>query len=101
MIPRLFKFTILAVCALSVSACLPAKQFYWGSYEESLFSRQQHAGAGGEAEAATMLLATINEDIMPGYTVVFAAMALAGLWWRWLLVLAGLPAVREVADGNV
>jgi len=61
MIPRLFKFTILAVCALSVSACLPAKQFYWGSYEESLFSRQQHAGAGGEAEAATMLLATINE----------------------------------------
>ena len=59
--PRLFKFTILAVCALSVSACLPAKQFYWGSYEESLYSRQQHAGAGGEAEAATMLLATINE----------------------------------------
>jgi len=59
--PRLFRFTILAVCALSVSACLPAKQFYWGSYEESLFSRQQHAGAGGEAEAATMLLATINE----------------------------------------
>jgi hypothetical protein len=59
--PRLFKFIILAICALSVSACLPAKQFYWGSYEESLFSRQQHAGAGGEGEAATMLLATINE----------------------------------------
>ena len=59
--PRLVKFTILAICALSVSACLPAKQFYWGSYEDSLYSRQQHAGAGGEAEAATMLLATINE----------------------------------------
>lgn len=28
-----------------------------------------------------LLLATINEDIMPGYTVVFAAMALAGLWF--------------------
>ena len=68
MMPRLFRLTILFACAVSVSACLPAKQFYWGSYEESLFSRQQHAGAGreeqeqgGEAEAATMLLATINE----------------------------------------
>ncbi|MDI1287214.1 MAG: hypothetical protein PSV46_22710 [Reyranella sp.] len=28
-----------------------------------------------------LLLATINEDIMPGYTIVFAAMALAGLWF--------------------
>ncbi|HMI38376.1 MAG TPA: DUF4810 domain-containing protein [Nitrospiraceae bacterium] len=46
---------------MSVSACLPAKQFYWGSYEDSLYSRQQHAGANGEAEAASMLLATINE----------------------------------------
>jgi hypothetical protein len=61
MMPRLLRLTILFACALSVSACLPAKQFYWGSYEDSLYSRQQHAGAGGEAEAATMLLATINE----------------------------------------
>ena len=61
MMPGLLRLTILFACALSVSACLPAKQFYWGSYEESLYSRQQHAGAGGEAEAATMLLATINE----------------------------------------
>jgi hypothetical protein len=61
MMPRLFTLTILFACALSVSACLPPTQFYWGSYEESLFSRQQHAGAGGEAEAATMLLATIND----------------------------------------
>jgi len=61
MMPRLLRLTILFACALSVSACLPAKQFYWGSYEESLYSRQQHAGAGGETDAATMLLATINE----------------------------------------
>ena len=61
MMPRLFKFTILAVCALSVSACLPTTQFHWGSYEESLFSRQQHAGVEGEADATSMLLATINE----------------------------------------
>jgi hypothetical protein len=58
---RLFRLTILFACAASVSACLPAKQFYWGSYEDSLYSRQQHAGANGETEAATMLLATINE----------------------------------------
>lgn len=58
---RPFALFLLAASALSVSACLPAKQFYWGSYEESLYSRQQHAGASGEAEAATMLLATINE----------------------------------------
>lgn len=63
MMPGLLRLTILFACALSVSACLPAKQFYWGSYEESLYSRQQRAGAGGEAEAATMLLATINEAL--------------------------------------
>lgn len=61
MMPRLFRLTLLFACAVSVSACFPAKQFYWGSYEDSLYSRQQHAGAEGEAEAATMLLATINE----------------------------------------
>lgn len=61
MMPGLLRLTILFICALSVSACLPAKQFYWGSYEESLYSRQQHTGAGGETDAATMLLATINE----------------------------------------
>ncbi len=61
MMPHLFRFIILFACAVSVSACLPAKQFYWGSYEDSLYSRQQHAGAGGETDAATMLLATINE----------------------------------------
>ncbi len=59
--PRVFKFTLLCVCALSMTACLPQKQFYWGSYEESLFYRQQHAGAGGENDATTKLLATIEE----------------------------------------
>ena len=61
MMPRLLSFATLIVCALGVTACMPASQFYWGSYEESLYSRQQHAGAGGETEAATMLLATIND----------------------------------------
>jgi hypothetical protein len=61
MMPRILSSTILLACAVSVSACLPSKQFYWGSYEESLYSRQQQAGAQGETEAATMLLATINE----------------------------------------
>ena len=61
MMPRLLRLTILFACALSVSACLPAKHFYWGSYEDCIYSRQQHAGAEGETEAATMLLATINE----------------------------------------
>lgn len=59
--PRLFTLTVLLACALSLSACVPSKQFYWGSYEDSLFSRQQHAGATGETEAVTMLLATIND----------------------------------------
>ena len=61
MMPHLFRLTILFACAVSISACLPAKQFYWGSYEDSLYSRQQHAGANGEAEATSMLLTTINE----------------------------------------
>lgn len=59
--PRLFRFAILIVCAMSVSACHPSGQFYWGSYEQSLFSRQQHAGVEGEAEAVTVLLATITD----------------------------------------
>ncbi len=59
--PRLVIFAVLFACALSVSACAPTKQFYWGSYEDSLYSRQQHAGAEGEAKAVTQLLAVINE----------------------------------------
>ncbi|MDP1767566.1 MAG: DUF4810 domain-containing protein [Nitrospirota bacterium] len=61
MMPRLVTVASLFACVLGVTACMPASQFYWGSYEDSLYSRQQHAGAGGETEAATMLLATIND----------------------------------------
>lgn len=61
MMPGLSSFTILLACALSVGACAPSTRFYWGSYEDSLFSRQQHAGAGGEADATTALIATIND----------------------------------------
>ncbi len=61
MMPRLVTFAVLFACALSASACAPTKQFYWGSYEDSLYSRQQHAGAEGEAKAVTQLLAVINE----------------------------------------
>lgn len=61
MMPRLVTVVAVFACAMGVTACMPAPQFYWGSYEESLYSRQQHAGAGGETEAATMLLATIND----------------------------------------
>jgi hypothetical protein len=45
---------------LTATGCVQ-RQFYWGSYEDSLFSRQQHAGPEGEAGAATMLISTLNE----------------------------------------
>jgi hypothetical protein len=45
---------------LTITGCVQ-HQFYWGSYEDSLFSRQQHAGPEGETGAATMLISTINE----------------------------------------
>ncbi len=52
---------IFVALLFTTPACAPQKQFYWGSYEDSLFARQQHAGAGGETEAATMLISTFNE----------------------------------------
>ena len=61
MMPRLLSLTVLSVLVLASTACLPKTQFYWGSYEDSLYSRQQQAGAGGEAAAMTMLASTINE----------------------------------------
>jgi hypothetical protein len=57
MMPRLFRCALLGACTLSLTACLPQKQFYWGSYEES----QQHAGIGGENDATSKLFATIQE----------------------------------------
>lgn len=61
MTPRNFSLFLLLGLTITASACAPQKQFYWGSYEDSLFSRQQHAGAEGEAQAATMLISTIND----------------------------------------
>ncbi len=58
---RLLSTTLFVLLACSATACVPKTQFYWGSYEDSLFSRHQQAGAGGEAEAVTMLVATIND----------------------------------------
>jgi hypothetical protein len=45
---------------LTTTGCIQ-HQFYWGSYEDSLFSRQQQTGPDGETGAATMLISTINE----------------------------------------
>ena len=45
---------------LTTTGCVQ-HQFYWGSYEDSLFSRQQQAGPEGETGAATMLISTIHE----------------------------------------
>ena len=58
---RVFLCTSLYLGLLFTSAGCVQHQFYWGSYEDSLFSRQQHAGPEGETGAATMLIATINE----------------------------------------
>lgn len=57
---RLIKFAVPCVCAFSLSACV-SSQFYWGSYEDSLYIRQQEPGAGGEAKAVTMLADTISK----------------------------------------
>src|SRR5260221_7986557 len=49
----------------------------WDSARAGALAACLHAGSG-----FVLLLAVINEDIMPGYTMVFAAMALAGLWFH-------------------
>lgn len=61
MMPHTLRVAIFLSGALVVTACAPAPQFHWGSYEDSLYFRHQHAGAQGETEAAAMLLATIND----------------------------------------
>jgi hypothetical protein len=47
-----------------------------GSARAALLAACFHFGCG-----FVLLLAVISEDIMPGYTLVLAAMALAGLWF--------------------
>jgi hypothetical protein len=58
---RIFFCTSLYFGLFLTTAGCVQHQFYWGSYEDSLFSRQQHAGLEGETGAATMLISTINE----------------------------------------
>jgi hypothetical protein len=58
---RFQPLTILFALFLSLTACSSQSQFYWGSYEESLFERHQQAGAAGETTALTMLGATISD----------------------------------------
>jgi hypothetical protein len=48
-----------------------------GSVAAAVLASLFHAGTG-----FFLLLATINEDIMPGYVIVLASMALAGLWFE-------------------
>lgn len=47
-----------------------------GSVAAAVLASIFHIGTG-----FVLLLAVINEDIMPGYVIVLAAMALAGLWF--------------------
>jgi hypothetical protein len=61
-----------------------------GSVATAALASLFHAGTG-----FFLLLATINEDIMPGYVIVLASMALAGLWferpsYRQVAIVAGL-----------
>jgi hypothetical protein len=53
-------FAVLAAL-IGLTGCAPQQQFYWGSYEESLYSRQQQPGPGGDLKASGMLLSTITE----------------------------------------
>jgi hypothetical protein len=48
-----------------------------GSVAAAVLASLFHLGSG-----FFLLLATINEDIMPGYVIVLASMALAGLWFE-------------------
>lgn len=56
---RLVRSVLLISLVVSLSACMPQRQFYWGQYEDSLYARHQHAGTGGEAHASGMLATTL------------------------------------------
>ena len=51
------RVTVVLV-ALELAAC-GSPQYYWGSYEDSLYKRCQRPGDTGVAEALSMLQATI------------------------------------------
>ncbi len=61
-----------------------------GSVAAAVLASLFHIGTG-----FVLLLAVINEDIMPGYAIVLASMALAGLWfdrptYRQVVIVAAL-----------
>lgn len=58
---RLSFHLLLLGLVLAATGCGPQKQFYWGSYEDSLFSRQQQPGAEGEVKAASMLTTVMRD----------------------------------------
>jgi len=53
----------LTVFFLVFSACVP-QQYYWGSYENSLYTRHVNPGETGQAEALTSIEALITEADM-------------------------------------
>ena len=65
MMPRHGVLIIFLGLTLTATACTP-RQFYWGTYEDTLYTREQQAGATGENEAATTLAAIIDEASAAG-----------------------------------
>lgn len=57
---HLFRQALLLATLALLNACAQ-QQFYWGSYEDSLYHRYQHPGEQGEAQAFSMLVAIISE----------------------------------------
>ena len=86
-----------ALDALGILEGVPWKQFaylnaLWASLATTIVYAFMHRLTGSARAAAlaaifhlgcgyVLLLAVINEDIMPGYTLVLGAMAMAGLWF--------------------
>jgi hypothetical protein len=69
-----------------------------GSVEAAVLASLFHLGTG-----FVLLLAVINEDIMPGYVIVLASMALAGVWferptYRQVVIVAALFTVGWLVE---
>lgn len=60
MITRFLELALPLVILILLSACTQ-QQFYWGSYEDSLYYRYQHPGEPGETQSLSMLADTISE----------------------------------------
>lgn len=78
-----------SLCTVIVCAFI---HFVTGSARVALLAACFHFGCG-----FVLLLSVISEDIMPGYTLMLGAMALAGVWFdrpshgRVVLVCASSP----------